>query len=273
MKGNAMKPLLLTLIFSFFILGCDEVIKIDTTPPPPPQGIVSISLDEAVELQWLPSQADDVQGYNVWVSDSYDGSYSLIASVSTTNFIDAGINNGETYYYAVSAYDYDDNESSLSKDVVYDTPRPEGYNVILSDYRTFPNSAGYDFSQFTTLSYDDVNADFFFENASGKFNFIIWDDNDNCGIQDMGYTSTLDDISYSPIHGWAPSNTVEAILGHTYIVRTWNDHYAKVRVTDVNTSRVVFDWAYQTAAGNTELSLHKKNIQERKPHNRSQISQ
>jgi len=37
------------------------------------------------------------------------------------------------------------------------------------------------------------------------------------------------------------------------VIWTWDDHYAKVRVREVNSAQVVFDWAYQTAVGNTEL--------------------
>ncbi len=186
----------------FVFLGCEEVIKIDTTPPPPPQGIITISLDNAVEIQWLPSQAEDVKGYHVWVSDQYDGEYELIASITASNLVDYGATNGITYYYAVSAYDFDDNESALSKDVVYDTPRPEGYGVVLYDYQTSPLSSGYDYSRFTVLSYDNQATDFYFENSGGRYYLDVWK---GTFIQDMGYTTSLDEISSSPTRGWAPS--------------------------------------------------------------------
>jgi hypothetical protein len=246
-----MKPILIILAVSFIILGCDRELDIDTTPPPPPQGIRTISLDNAVELQWLASQAEDVKGYKVWVS----------ASVSATQLVDYRAVNGETYYYAVSAYDFHDNESALSKEVVYDTPRPEGYGVALSDYKISPHAAGYDFSQYTVLSYDDLNTDFFFENSNGRFYLDVWDDSD---IQDMGYTSSLDDISSAPMQGWAPSKSAEAIVGHTYIIWTWNDHYAKVRVKEVGVNRIVFDWAYQTTEKNPELIITRASPKERK---------
>jgi hypothetical protein len=149
----------------------------------------------------------------------------------------------------------------LSKEVVYDTPRPEGYGVVLSDYQTSSNVAGYDFSQYTILGYDDKNTDFFFENSKGRFYLDVWDDSD---IQDMGYTSSLDDISSAPTQGWAPSKSTEAIVGHTYIIWTWNDHYAKVRVKEVGVSRLVFDWAYQTAEKNPELRISRPSPTERK---------
>ena len=42
--------------------------------------------------------------------------------------------------------------------------------------------------------------------------------------------------------------------GHVYVAWTRNDHYAKFRVVRIEPGEVVFDWAYQTARGNQELS-------------------
>lgn len=263
-----MKPLLTLVIAGLFLIGCKEEIVIDTTPPSPPQGIMTISLDNAVELQWYPSQAEDVEGYNVWVSDQYDGRYALLATVTATDYIDYGAENGVTYYYAISAFDFEKNESALSKDVIYDTPRPEGYQVVLSNWTTTPNTAGYDFSQYEILPYNDVNTDFFFENASGRFYAVVWGDTE---IQDMGYTQNLDEISASPAAGWAPSKSAEAIVGHTYVIRTWNTHYAKIRVTEVAANRLVFDWAYQIAQGNRELKVANVPVPERKQLSRVRV--
>ena len=253
-----MKLLLLVISSSFLLLGCSEDLNIDKTPPPAPQGIKTISLDNAVEIQWLPSQADDVKGYNVWVSDQYDGSYQLIASTSSVNLVDYGAINGITYYYAVSAYDFNNNESQLSKDVIYDTPRPEGYGVYISDFASDPNLSGYDFSSFTKLEYNNMNTDFYFENSNERYYLNVWNNSD---IQDMGYTSSLDEISFSPTEGWAPSKSAEAIVGHTYIIWTRDNHYAKVRVKNVSSNLLIFDWAYQTAVGNPELKIAKDQTQ------------
>jgi hypothetical protein len=83
-----------------------------------------------------------------------------------------------------------------------------------------------------------------------RYYLNVWQDTD---IQDMGYTNTLHDIGLAPTAGFSPSKTVEAIPGHTYVIWTWDNHYAKVRVKEVTPMRVTFDWAYQVAPASPEL--------------------
>jgi hypothetical protein len=237
-------------LLSFVLLSCNEVLHVDNTPPTTPRGLNALSLENAVELTWYPNSEPDLAGYNVWLSDRYDGRYQYLATTPDPRYMDVTARNGRTYYYAVTAFDFDRNESPLSLDIAAATPRPEGFGVQLSDYRTAPSLAGYDFSTYSIGSYDDVLTDFFFELFSGRFYLNVWDDTD---IQDMGYTDSFDEIRKAPMTGWSPSGSVEAIPGHTYVIWTWDNHYAKVRVRSVSTSGVSFDWAYQTADGNTTL--------------------
>jgi hypothetical protein len=230
--------------------GCREHFLLDTTPPVPPEGIQALALDNAVELSWLPNPEPDVAGYKVWVSDTYDGRYHVIGSTDGRKFVDYGASNGIRTYYGVTAYDYDRNESELSTDVVYATPRPEGYGVKIYDYLSSPGTAGYDFSTYSIGNYNDDYTDFFFESTNGHFYLDVWKDSD---IQDTGYTRSLYEIAVAPAAGWSPSKYVEAIVGHTYVIWTWDDHYAKVRVREVTASRITFDWTYQVAKSNPEL--------------------
>jgi hypothetical protein len=233
-----------------FFAGCHELHKIDTTPPAPPQGVRATALDNEVELTWLHNTERDLAGYKVWVSDRYDGKYELLGSTEENLFVDHGATNGVRSYYGVTAYDFEGNESDLSRDVVYATPRPEGYGIRLDNYRTYPSSAGYDFSTYSVGPYDDSYTDVFFEYFSGYTYLNVWTDTD---IQDMGYTQSLYEIATAPSSGWVPSKSVEAIIGHTYVIWTWDDHYAKIRVRELTASRVTFDWTYQVAPSNPEL--------------------
>lgn len=250
-----MKPRYFFILLSFLMItACsrhEDVVYADLIPPMSPVGIVSISLDNAVELQWIENQENDCAGYNVYVSNRYDGIYDLIGNSSTASFVDRGAINGMTNYYAVTAYDFDGNESELSRDVVYDTPRPEGRNVTIIDRYAQPGHGGYDFSEYSILHFDTDFTDFFFEVTGDRVPYlVVWDDSE---IQDMGYTSNLDEISSAPSAGWNPTGDALAVNGHTYVIRTFDGHYAKIRLNNVGSSSLSFDWAYQVARGNPEL--------------------
>jgi len=239
------------LALALTLAGCDlHVYRTDLTPPSEPRGLYTRTGDRQLELNWLSNPEPDVAGYNVFVSSSYNGRYDLIGSTAGTRFVDLDARNGTTYYYAVSAYDYAGNESELSRDVIYDTPRPEGCGVQLFDYRSRPNVAGYDFSTYTVGPYNDRYTDVFFENYNGSYYLNVWEDSD---IQDMGYTTSLSEIGYAPEGGWSPTKDARIIPGHTYVVWTCDNHYAKLRVVSVSGTRVVFDWAYQLQSGNPRL--------------------
>ncbi|MDH7515767.1 MAG: hypothetical protein QHI48_07835 [Bacteroidota bacterium] len=256
-----MKTRLFRMIIPALLLiaSCDDDhgrVPYDDTPPFPPVGIVSTSLDNAVRLDWIENQEPDLAGYNIYVSSSYNGRYTCIGTSRTASFVDGGAKNGVTYYYAVSAFDYSGNESELSREVVYDTPRPEGRGVVLTNRFIDPYRAGYDFSAYRIVHYDTDEADIYLEmNGSAIPFFVVWQDTD---IQDMGYTRDIDEISKAPEDGWSPTKDAVAIKGHTYVVWTHDNHFAKIRVTDVRQNTVTFDWAFQTALGNPELFTRER---------------
>lgn len=244
MKLRLFLPGLLTLVLT---QACEiyEPYE-DFTAPAVPKGIVMLNGDERVDLYWRANYESDLAGYNIYVSDSYDGRYLNIGSSSSNSFIDYDALNGEKYYYAVTAFDYNGNESELSYDVIYATPRPEGFNQSIFDYINFPNNSGYSFSKYSVFAYDNENTDFFFENYNGEFYLDVWDDTD---IQDMGATVDIYDIESAPVNGWSATKDVPAIVGHTYVVWTWNNHFAKIRIYSMTDERIVFDWAYQLVEG------------------------
>lgn len=254
MKKHLILSLFITLII---ITGCDNLSEYyDNTPPLAPRNIKSVTGDNKVYLNWDENRERDLAGYNIYYSYSYNGKYTLIGSSRYANYIDYGAKNGETYYYAITAYDFNGNESDLSSDVVYDTPRPEGFNQAVFNYKVSPNLSGYDFSNFQVLPYNDKSTDFFFEKYNDKYYIDVWEDSD---IQDMGPTNDIYDINYAPKSGWVPlypNENVkyeEAKIGHTYVIWTWDNHYAKIRIKNIIGDRMVFDWAYQLVEGNDEL--------------------
>ena len=271
-NGKGIYRIILLLAISFLFTYCDHYVdNYDNTAPNPPENVVTYVGDNLVEIYWDDNRERDVAGYNVYFAYSYWGDYELIGNTGNNNYIDYEAQNGETYYYAVAAYDFDGNESELSYDMVYGVARPEGTNQAIFDYTRFPESSGYDLSEYSVVAFDafsdDISSDFFFENYEGSYYLNVWDDSD---IQDMGYTDSFLDITYAPLNGWvqlSPDENVKytlAEIGHTYVVWTWDNHYAKIRVKAISNDRMVFDWAYQLVEGEQQLKSNR-NASQRMP--------
>jgi hypothetical protein len=252
MREDAMKTILNILVLGLVLMtGCTSTtMHPDLIPPAPPTGLSTSTGDNLIEIFWYANPEPDIAGYNVLSSPSYGGPYTLIGSTRLPHFVDYGAKNGTTYYYAVTAYDYEGNESALSKDVAYDIPRPEGYDVILSDFKADPAHAGYDFSAYSVVPFDASGTDMYFENYNGTLYMNVYKDTD---IQDMGPTGSIYDISQAPASGWSTTHDAVLVGGHTYVVWTHDDHYAKFRVTGLSAGHVVFDWAYQLQKSNPLL--------------------
>ncbi len=255
-----------TIIFATWLLllgllatGCtvEETIvepTEDFQPPATPRGVTSITGDGFVEILWFESDEADLAGYAVYRSFEPTGLFDLIAEVTTGRYVDRDVQNGFTYYYAVAAYDYSGNESALSPENVFDTPRPAGRNLLLYDMDYRPDLTGYDFSGRRVVGFDDQRADITVDYDDDLDVFFIDVGNIDTDIQDFGYTDNLDDISYAPENGWSGLGYAEAILGHTYLLWTSDNHFAKFRVVGINGNSLLLDWAYQIDPGNPELS-------------------
>lgn len=240
--------------------GCDDSTNPppDHMPPASPAAVTSITGDGEVILQWYPNGEWDLAGYRIYRNDQPEGNYERIGWVSAgvESYVDRNVQNGLTYWYAVSAVDQDGYESPLSRNEVFDTPRPEGYGVALTAYSLDQRYCAYDFSTYSVTDYDDLAADMAYidDPDTGGWMFAL----DIPGapyteIQDAGYHASMDDVTWAPIDGWSPRGAVELIPGHVYVVLTRDDHFAKFRVTSLTPDRVEFDWAYQIARENREL--------------------
>ena len=262
-----MKTKLILLIallgLSFFAFGCEDDTRIicweDCYHISAPKGLYSITGDGAIYLFWERNDEPDLEGYKVYRNTSPSGYFGWIGTTSSASFVDGDVVNGNTYYYVVSAFDYYGDESDVSE-VAYDTPRPEGSNRRIYDFVQYPDSAGFDFSAISTeqvVAYDSYNADIYLEWDSYNNAFFLWAANGSTDIQDMGYTDDLDSVNYSPEYGWSEVGWLEVIEGHTYIIWTEDNHFAKLRVISTSWEEgfIDFDWAYQIDPGNRELKV------------------
>jgi len=243
------------------ISGCEDVNHHhDYYPPPVPSGVYTITGDGYVEVLWSPVRTDDLDGYCIYRSLYPEGRYWQIGHSEDNYFVDEDVLNGETYYYAVSTYDWHGNESNLSYETVHDTPRPQGYDLTIYDQDDF---AGVDFSgyyQDMIWPWDDSYIDMYLLWLDGRYCLASTDveyEGSIYGtdIQYAGYTNSLDEIDWAPEGGWSTSiaDTVTLYEGHAYVVWTWENNFAKFRVHRIGYDYVVIDWAFQIDEGNPEL--------------------
>ncbi len=263
---------LILMISTLFLVGCDNdtdtvLVEEDVTPATP-QGVGSVTGDGVVYVLWNGIYEHDVDYYTVYRSAQATTGYAPRANIDAEanpdldlllyEYADETAENGETYWYAVTAVDNAGQESALSAENVFDTPRPDGVGVTLLPADITPAGAGFNLPTRLTVNWDSEAADIFVDRGwffnsptdsvmipyinAGAFTDPLTD------IQDMGYTANFDEISYAPVDGWSLLGYAEALLGHSYVIWTSQDHYAKVRVTAISASgAVTFDWAYQTS--------------------------
>jgi hypothetical protein len=244
------------------VAGCeddDPVVAADY-PPFPPDGVFSVTGDQLVTIYWNENQEQDLDGYRVYRGNvDLSGPYFPLADVPAgqTFYDDTDVNNGETWFYAVAAFDRAGHESELSREDIFDTPRPEGFNLVLVELGQDQSHAGYDFSSLSNSSQDAAagTTDIYFDNIGGV-NYVRA--TAGVDIQDYGLID-LAGVDWAPETGWAPSGQAEAIADHSYIVRILAGsvyHYAKFFVRTVTPSSLTLDWAYQPSSselGNREL--------------------
>jgi hypothetical protein len=247
--------LALGLVAVALTAGCngeDKVIAVDN-PPFRVQGVYSVTGDDRVTIYWNENQESDIDYYKVYRNSAPTGTFTLIGSSNSPPFVDTQVTNGTTYYYAVAAVDLHGQESAdLSYENAFDTPRPEGFGVTLTDASVTPATAGWDFSAQARRSSTDALTDIYYDASSGSF--LVHAVN-GVKIQDAGYVALID-VDFGPPsdQGWSADGIVEAIPGHSFIVLTPENHYAKFEVRSHSATGIVIDWAYQIDPGNPELA-------------------
>ncbi|RKU31668.1 hypothetical protein C6497_01230 [Candidatus Poribacteria bacterium] len=250
------KYILLTILV-ITLAGCsadDDEVQ-DLEPPAIPRGVKTITGDNSVRIEWYPNGEYDLDGYTVWRSeDNVDFDSLSDIPVGTNEYTDNDVRNGRTYYYAVSAYDFSGNESELSPENAWDTPRPEGRNISLDDFQLAPDRSGFDFShpQKGSIAWDDRATDIYFA-LDTEVNITYFFSDNGTAMQDLGYHEHFDDVSTVPEFGYI-TLLVEAIEGHIYAFYTPDGNFAKVHVRKLFDDSITFDWAYQTDPENIQVA-------------------
>jgi hypothetical protein len=245
------------------LVGCsDDDNPVYDPAPATPQGVYSVTGDEQVFVYWNGIYEQDVKEYLVYRSLDAVTGYQVIATVAAQSnpnldllvyeYEDDNVDNGTKYYYAIASVDRAGQRSELSAENVFDTPRPQG-TVVLFPNSIEPSLSGFNLETATQVYDTSAIADVYVDIFDGVYYLNVT--SVDIDIQDMGYTSSFDEIGWSPEYGWSDLGYVELILGHTYVIWTADDHFAKMRMESVNASNsVTFQWAYQTAQGILELA-------------------
>lgn len=253
-------------------LGQTQAITVDLhSQLPAPAGLRSVSLNAAIQLTWSSNAVDANRNafdyYRVY-SGSYDAAHSTCASWnlegSTVSdaFLSANLPNGVTRCFAVSAVSRDGHESSWSA-AMHDTPRYDARNVLVYARDLRPDSSGFLFYDESNHLYGEVASstkvglDIAVERHSdGTLWFKPARNDVLMATYGTARVPDLTSIDSAPT-GTLSAVTIEAVPGYGYVFSTHKTdgvHYGAIRVAYVAQDYVVFDWSYQSAVGNVELS-------------------
>lgn len=274
-----MKHWIITLLMPLTLLGMvgcnddDNTVAPVNAVPATPQGVYSVTGNGEVQVFWYGVYETDIKEYRVYRSYNETSGYAMIGSVDAVanpdlnlliyEYDDVTAVNGTTYYYAVSAVDNANQESYLSAENVFDTPRPDG-QATLYPLQVDSSLAGFNLVTATVVKSNSPAADVFVDQYEERPGVYVSYLNVPAGvdIQDVGYCPTFDYVGWAPTEGWSELGYTEAIVGHTYIIWTADYHFAKLWITSINAQgALTFQWAYQTSLtelGQLELAFPAK---------------
>lgn len=240
-------------------------------PPPIPAEVEAVALDDAVYLRWDDNgaTAEDFSVYRVY-QDGADEDY-LLGETDSPAFLDFLAENGKTAAYYVTSVDVQGHESAASR-VVESTPRPDYTGEVAYTYQGVPESSGFRFQESddhdAVMDGDDADRHFRIEYDDGRYWFVpgpgafIHPTRKKTSALKCGPGADPDCVSWetAPTAGYL-SEDLQLELGYTYMFYVPGDddkmRYGAVRPTHTGACPnhfSIFDWAYQTQAGNPGLS-------------------
>lgn len=245
---------------------------------PAPLNLTSLSLDQAIHLSWTDNafQTDPAGFWNYRVySTSYDldnntcgTAWTLEGTTVAPTFLAGALVNGSPRCFGVSAVTIEGFESLWSS-LRYDTPRPDAVNQIVYTQASDATHSGFRFfldanndGQAGPLELGIITA-----GSSAQVDFTLTKDASNnllltpvrstTGVRQYGtgVISSLTDVDIAPVSGYSHAPII-AQPGFGYVFAMNDGVFAKygaLRVTAIGPDYVIFDWSYQTDAGNPEL--------------------
>ncbi len=108
MKKNQEKTgmahrVLLFLLLVFCILQTPRTVEAAIKAPAAPKSVNAVSSSyNSINISW--SKVSGVNGYSVYRATTSKGTYTFLASTSSTSYKSSGLTTGKTYYYKIRAY-------------------------------------------------------------------------------------------------------------------------------------------------------------------------
>ncbi|MFO8007047.1 MAG: sugar-binding protein, partial [Candidatus Brocadiia bacterium] len=239
----------------------------DTTPPAAPTGLAAAASDGQVDLNWDENAEGDLDRYEVYRSITSGSGYSPIASVyGSSNYLDASVTNGTTYYYVVTAVDTSDNESGYSNEASA-TPQAAAADATIVGAASAPTIDGSADSVWA-----DANAYTIANSLSGESGgsdlggtwSALWDsDNlyflievtDETQVNDSADAWDDDSIELYLDGDNSKGTSYDGVNDFQWVFR-WNDGTVHVGTNSVNdTTGIVFDMVSVTGGYNCEISI------------------
>ena len=249
------------------------------TPLDPPTSLESVSLNQAVALNWSDNPFENSPSrfltYGV-----YSTTYNLDLGLCGTNweiegttvapeFIVGALTNGVPRCYGVTALSTDDAESDRSP-LRQDTPRPDARNVLVYAFGTRPDSSGFRFwddfdgdgiGQDDELGLVDpgnaTDVDLVIRRNNADSSLWIVPVFSGTTLRPYGRVADLTSIDFAPAGGYT-RDSLPAQVGYGYVVQIVEGsdlHYGAMRITHVGRQYLILDWSLQTDPGNPELSV------------------
>lgn len=134
------------LMFIFNLNSCsDNTTQPDTTPPNTPQNFTLLGGgDGQARFRWTKSSEKDLQFYRLYRSVNNPNLLNVLVETEQTEYLDQFLSYDSTYYYALTAVDFNNNESELSHTIDVQplnisAPLPPSFLIVNAFNNTMEN--------------------------------------------------------------------------------------------------------------------------------------
>jgi hypothetical protein len=189
--------------------------------PRAPEGLVATPLEQTIHVSWQENIETDLAGYRVFRRMNEESGYEMLTEdmIAETSFTDEILSGSNRYYYAVRAYDLDENESDFSEEA-YGRPITLDQGIVIVDEtRDFPSTPDEDVDEFYRFILDGYRYEeheFGFPDEApiladlGPYSTVVWHADD---YSDLMASASVDAIeSYLDaggklwFTGWKPTS-------------------------------------------------------------------